>query len=356
MLCPAVRVPGNGIASDPLGPTYGRRRGLSCASRAPRRDSALSAKYEPLRAALEAAPTEEPVSLSFVEIDRLVGGLPPSARLHRSWWGNTFSHGRPHALAWMSIGRRVAELRMGSAAVFSPADAPTTPTHEPDVAGLPPVSTSSTIPDGVDALTATLRLAGYATVSEAVAAHTVFLHPDTVSQTGGRALFRHVRDMALRDTIGPLADGTRVMFDDNDGPTRGFLWAANGQKGRDVQFNHIWGDPKSLASYTALWNLCLTPAFLAKTTDGSNHPEVVHLLRYRSLDLYGHMPQGEVRPDKPAGYDALVWPDPPPAVEDLEATLRQRLTSAPKSRPARSSRQLGWLFSDGPDTTLPEPS
>jgi hypothetical protein len=41
-----------------------------------------------------------------------------------------------------------------------------------------------------------------------------------------------------------------------------------------VQTNHVWGDPKNPETYAALWNLCITPAFLAKCTDGRHHPEV----------------------------------------------------------------------------------
>jgi hypothetical protein len=37
--------------------------------------------------------------------------------------------------------------------------------------------------------------------------------------------------------------------------------------------------------YTALWNLCATPAFLAKTADGQNHPKVRVALKYRAFDL-----------------------------------------------------------------------
>ena len=63
-------------------------------------------------------------------------------------------------------------------------------------------------------------------------------------------------------------------------------------KGRDVQVNHVWADAKNRDTYTALWNLCVTPAFLAKTTDGSNHPEVIEALKYRSVELFGHVPNG----------------------------------------------------------------
>ena len=135
--------------------------------------------------------------------------------------------------------------------------------------------------------------AGYRSILEAVAAHTVFVHPDTVSQTGGKAVFPLVRNPERRGELGAISDGRQVMFDDNTGPTLIFLWAAQRNKGPDVQYNHVWGDPRNLDTYTALWNLCATPAFLAKTTDGSNHPQVVNLLRYRALDLYGYLPEEE---------------------------------------------------------------
>jgi hypothetical protein len=312
----------------------------------------MSAKYDSLRRALDQAPPDESISFSFEELDHLVGGLPMSAREHRSWWGNTFSSNRPHALAWMATGRRVSELRIREAVVFSPADASTEAEDNRPIKG---ARAPAAILDGVAALSATLERAGYKSIIEAVAAHTVFLHPETVSQSSGGALFRLIRDPNRRGQFEELPQGGCVLLDDNTGPTLAFLWAARRRKGRDNQFNHVWGDPRNLATYTALWNLCATPAFLAKTTDGSNHPEVVNLLRYRALDLFGHLPQGEERPAKPPGYDHLEWLAPPEPVENLEALVRQRMCDAPRSRPAVSAREIGWLFSNGPDSTILRP-
>ena len=207
--------------------------------------------------------------------------------------------------------------------------------------------------DGVKQLSDLIAQTEYRTIVAAVAAHTVFLHPDTVAQTGGAALFPMVRDMARRGVFGTLANGRRVMFDDNNGPGNAFLWSACLRRGEDVQFNHVWncaGDPDA---YTALWNLCATPAFLAKTTDGSNHPEVTAALRYHAFDLYGHWPAGFLEPEKPAGYDDLKWATHPPTVSDLEETLRQKLRSSAKSRTAIACREIGWLFRDGrPDASI----
>jgi len=135
------------------------------------------------------------------------------------------------------------------------------------------------------------------------------------------------------------------MYDDNRSPTLAFTWAAQQLKGRDVQFNHVWADAKSRSTYTALWNLCVTPAFLAKTTDGSNHPEVTDALKYRSFELFGYVPKGLSALKPPVGYETLRWRDSPPPVDDLEALFRYRLSRSPKSGPANSARELGWLFS-----------
>ncbi len=47
------------------------------------------------------------ITLSFDEIDELVGGLPPSARKHASWWANS---NKPSGQSrhWMSVGRRAS--------------------------------------------------------------------------------------------------------------------------------------------------------------------------------------------------------------------------------------------------------
>ena len=259
----------------------------------------MGAKYDPLRAELEAAPADEPVSYSFSALDKLVGGLPESARVHRPWRANTAKHNRPHALAWLEAGRRVSEVRLGEAVVFSPAGAAVGPEA-------PGPGSHVRVLDGVTALSGVIERAGYASVTAAVAAHSVFLDPATVAQTGGKALFRLVRDPGRRGQVDVLEAGQRAMFDDNMGPTLAFLWSAQRSSGPDVQYNHVWGDPRNLDTYTALWNLCVTPAFLAKTTDGSNHPEVVNLLRYLAMDIFGHVPHNEAPPERPAGYEELT--------------------------------------------------
>jgi hypothetical protein len=66
----------------------------------------VTGKYAPLAAHLRerAAQGERQVELGFAAVDRLVGGLPPSARRQRTWWANN-SHGQ--ALAWREAGWHV---------------------------------------------------------------------------------------------------------------------------------------------------------------------------------------------------------------------------------------------------------
>ena len=292
-----------------------------------------------------------PVEYTFAELDDLVGGLPASARIYHSWWGNTANSTAGHTRSWLDSGYVVESFDLLSAKVrFTPGRI------ENRVRG----SQSSRRPvllNGVDALASVLRRAGYESPMHAVAAHTIFLHPDTVRQTDGAALFRIARDDRRRGQITVNANGMSLLHDDNTSPTNAFCWAAGQKKGPDVQFNHVFNDSKNPDLYTALWNICVTPAFLAKTTDGKNHPEVVAALRRRSFELYGYYPAGDPIPEPPESYDELDWHDPPAAVNDLEATVRQRLNAAPKSRPAVASRKIGWLFSDWiPDHTLRVPS
>src|SRR5204863_6310593 len=134
--------------------------------------------------------------------------------------------------------------------------------------------------------------------------------------------------------IGSLPDGRRVLLDDNTTPTWTFLWAAGRNKGLDVQYNHVWTDSQNPDLYTALWNLCATPAFLAKTTDGRNHPEVRAALQYRAYQLYEVHPRDLAPPVKPEGFDELSWAPMPDPIVDLKATYRARLATTGKSRMA----------------------
>ena len=215
--------------------------------------------------------------------------------------------------------------------------------------GVSRVSEYEPVPDGFEALERVLDRAGYRTVLEAVVEHTVFLHPETVKQAKGEALFRIIR----KKKDDPRPPDETVTLDDNTSPTLAFEWAAQQKRPPDVQFNHIYKRPYDPGCYTALWNICVTPAFLAKLTD--THHGVIAALKRRSFDLYDCLPNDEPEPEPPDGYNSLKkkWRRHPPPVSDLETVLRARLQKAPKSRPAKAGREIGWYFSGWePDHTL----
>lgn len=78
----------------------------------------MPAKYEPLEIHLRATPPKvREVTLSFAEIERILGApLPESSITHRPWWGNQRdSKSRPQAHAWLSAGFLVDTVNQGRA-------------------------------------------------------------------------------------------------------------------------------------------------------------------------------------------------------------------------------------------------
>jgi len=66
-------------------------------------------KYTPLMDYLQRVPQDE-ITLTFNEIETLIGdALPPSARTRRGWWGNR-SKGSPQADAWMGANYHAEDL------------------------------------------------------------------------------------------------------------------------------------------------------------------------------------------------------------------------------------------------------
>ena len=56
--------------------------------------------------------------MSFVEIERIIGGpLPASARRYRPWWANEQRGTHIHARAWMGAGRRTANVDLNAGTV-----------------------------------------------------------------------------------------------------------------------------------------------------------------------------------------------------------------------------------------------
>jgi hypothetical protein len=64
----------------------------------------VASKYEVLTTFLVER-SEPVVEVTFAELDRMVGGLPTSARNHAAWWANSRT-GQPHARYWLDAKRR----------------------------------------------------------------------------------------------------------------------------------------------------------------------------------------------------------------------------------------------------------
>jgi len=195
--------------------------------------------------------------------------------------------------------------------------------------------------DGYEAIKYVLERT-YGSVSQAIAKLTLLSHPETVKQTDNKALFRVIRSF---DQRGKHFEKEQLMYCDNTSPTLVFRWAnwlPNSFGKRHFQFNHIYRLSKAANYYTSLANLCVTPSYIAKLTD-SEGLGTAALLRYRSWEQYGFLPEGVATPVKPVDYDKLEWApflDPVPNVIKL---IESQMLHSPKSTPARSAEKYGWL-------------
>jgi hypothetical protein len=76
----------------------------------------MSTKYQPLEDYLNNLPlSRSRITLSFQEIEKLIGGsLPSSACQHRAWWSNQAdTSNRPQAKAWINAGFKVESVKPG---------------------------------------------------------------------------------------------------------------------------------------------------------------------------------------------------------------------------------------------------
>lgn len=197
--------------------------------------------------------------------------------------------------------------------------------------------------DGFASLQALIASSHYKTLAQAMASLTLFSHPETVRQTGGKAIFRTIRGPRTPGEFVEI-NGIRLMLDDNKSASDAFKWIHGiTSRLRDVQFNHVYTASQDVEAYTSLANICVTPAFIAKLTDSSSPPTSA-LLKYRVFDLYGWTPARIEAPNKPEGYDELDWAPTLPAVNDVKAALEARMARKPMDRTVKSVQEVGWLF------------
>lgn len=199
------------------------------------------------------------------------------------------------------------------------------------------------------------------TLVQAVAEHTIFLSRQTVEGTGGQALFRVARARSgNRSAHDPVA---RLVYDDNSAAIYAFTWSALWpNRGKDLQYNHVWTDPKTatvedhMRRYAALWNIAVTPSFLAKLTD-TNDP-VKRALRRHAQRIYQGIPNVPSDPiddhDLPDDEE-LNWPRHPSPLDEqsLKAHLTKRLAANPATNAAKSAALYGWHFNPTPTASAP---
>jgi hypothetical protein len=73
----------------------------------------LMGKYDPLRRLLASRQLHE-IVLTFGDVEKLVGPLPPSARIHRAWWAND---SKVQAQAWRAAGWHVRRVNQSAGRV-----------------------------------------------------------------------------------------------------------------------------------------------------------------------------------------------------------------------------------------------
>lgn len=69
-------------------------------------------KYNALTEHLSSRPA--PITMTFAELDRVVGGLPASAGRHRAWWSNEVDGTHVQARGWLSANRRVGDVDLNT--------------------------------------------------------------------------------------------------------------------------------------------------------------------------------------------------------------------------------------------------
>jgi hypothetical protein len=82
--------------------------------------SGVARKYDLLAHRLASSGADR-LTLTLDELERIVGGLPASARAYPAWWANDRSH--VQAVAWLDAGYRVDALALGERVTFAKARA-----------------------------------------------------------------------------------------------------------------------------------------------------------------------------------------------------------------------------------------
>lgn len=195
----------------------------------------------------------------------------------------------------------------------------------------------------------------------ALAALTVFAHPDIVEAMEGKPMFRVVRSRRDKDkgrgTFKEIG-GHCVMVDDNHSPRLAFEIATGIPRCRGISTNHIYAASDDANLYANPSNIVLTPTFLAKLTDTqmANYAQAatanpcLAALRRRAFELYHLLQPDGAEPPRPPGYPSdAEWAKPigegtTRAVLErrCDEFLKTRVGADRKDRAAESVRRCGW--------------
>lgn len=139
-------------------------------------------------------------------------------------------------------------------------------------------------------------------------AETSWLPNPSVVRVGSGAVFPTLRNMRRRfqtfdNDLGEVAG----MFDDNHTPKWAFLWSHGipGGSREGWTFAHVWPCSTDITGYTHVANMVMLPECFGSLTD--KRGPLTGFLRWHAWNAYGWKPASAAEPQKPSGYDEIVW-------------------------------------------------
>jgi hypothetical protein len=155
---------------------------------------------------------------------------------------------------------------------------------------------------------------------------------ETVKAIGG-AVFPTSRRGDKQELFSYITDNdvNVGMYDDNTTPRWALLWAHGiGYTSHPTgwTFAHVWPSRGDRAAYN-LANLAMLPECFGTLTDKQG--PLTKFLQWHAWETYRWKPEREETPEKPAGYEQIMWKYLP-EIEDPKAFIRQRLTDLKNER------------------------
>lgn len=149
-------------------------------------------------------------------------------------------------------------------------------------------------------------------LSRLVARCSIWVHPEVFHRLNSfrpnAVWFPDCRRVRVGEKVKSKVDG--VCLDDNSKANlaiKNAVFAGSKHDCKGMHACHVW--PKSCYNvryHTSLANIVLLPAALAGFSDYDD--DIAEMLKSRSFQLFGWVPENEARPVRPASYpDELEW-------------------------------------------------